>query len=172
MRRAALACALALAVAAGGCSLGGDGEKGDTPAGGERGAATATGPGMPPSKVKPGEPPEAAAIRGWSDAVNARRFDRAASFFARDAIVDQGRAIRLPDRSAAAAFSKSLPCKSTVTDVKDEGRTIVAAFELRPGSGPKRACDSSARVRFRFSGNKFTEWRQLVEPETAPGQSV
>jgi hypothetical protein len=171
MRRAALACALLLALGAGGCSLGGDGEKGASSEA-KRGAATATGPEMPPGRIKPGEPPEAAAIRGWSDAVNARRFDRAASFFARDAIVDQGRAIRLPDRSAAAAFSKSLPCKSTVTDVKDEGRTIIAAFELRPGTGPKRACDSSARVRFRFSGNKFTEWRQLVEPETAPGQSV
>ena len=48
----------------------------------------------------------------------------------------------------------------------------MAAFKLRPGSGPKRACDSNARVRFRFSGNKFTEWRQLLEPESAPGQSV
>ena len=104
--------------------------------------------------------------------MNARHFKRAASFFARDAIVDQGQPIRLPDRSAAVAFNKSLPVQATVTDVKDEGRTIVAAFKLRPGSGPKRACDSNARVRFRFSGNKFTEWRQLLEPESAPGQSV
>jgi len=173
MRRLAAACALALAVGAGGCSLGGDDEDGGGKAGADKGgAATATGPEMPKGQVKPGEPPEAAAIRGWSQAVNAREFDRAASFFARDAIVDQGQPIRLPDRSAAAAFSKSLPCKSTVTDVKDEGRTIVAAFELRPGTGPKRACDSAARVRFKFSGNKFTEFRQLVEPQSAPGQSV
>ena len=136
------------------------------------GAATATGPEMHGGKVKPGEPPEAAAIRGWSDALNARRFDRAASFFARNAIVQQGQAVRLPDRSAAVAFNKSLPCRATVTDVKDEGGTVVAAFRLRPGSGPRRACDSNARVRFKFSGNKFTEWRQLVDPRAAPGQSV
>ncbi len=164
---AAAACALVLVVTVGGCSLGGGSDKAA-----DKGGATATGPELPGGKVKPGEPPEAAAIRGWSDALNARRFERAASYFARDAIVEQGQRIRLPDRSAAVAFNKSLPCRATVTDVKDEGRTIVAAFKLRPGSGPKRACDSNARVRFRFSGNKFTEWRQLVEPEQAPGQSV
>ena len=70
------------------------------------------------------------------------------------------------------AFSKSLPCKATVTDIKKEGRTIVAAFDLRPGTGPRRSCDGAARVRFRFSGNKFTEWRQLADPQAAPGQSV
>ena len=169
--RLAAAAAVAM-LAASGCSLGADDEDGKARA--DRGAATATGPEMPQGgKVKPGEPPEAAAIRGWSDALNAGRFTRAASFFARDAIVDQGQPIRLPDRSAAVAFNKSLPCRATVTDVKDEGRTIVAAFQLRPGaSGSRRACDSDARVRFRFSGNKFTEWRQLAEPEGAPGQSV
>lgn len=162
--------AAVLSLAAGGCSLGGDDGDGDGQGAG--GAATGTGPETPGGKVKPGEPPEAAAIRGWSDALNARRFDRAASFFARNAIVEQGQAVRLPDRSAAVAFNKSLPCRATVTDVKDEGRTVVAAFQLRPGSGPKRACDSSARVRFKFSGNKFTEWRQLADPQAAPGQSV
>lgn len=170
MRLIAATALVALGLTAGGCSLGGD-DEGDKAAGGG-GAATATGPEMPGGKVKPGEPPEAAAIRGWSDALNARKFDRAASYFARDAIVEQGQPIRLSDRSAAVAFNKSLPCRATVTDVKDEGRTVVAAFRLRPGRGPKRTCDSSARVRFKFSGNKFTEWRQLVEPDAAPGQSV
>ena len=108
---------------------------------------------MPPGKVKPGEPPEAAAIRGWSEAVNAREFGRAASFFARDAIVDQGQAIRLPDRSAAAAFSKSLPCKSKVTDVKDEGqhhrRRVRAAARHRSQDAPATAtpgCGSRSRA--------------------------
>ena len=172
MRRAAFAAAAVVALAATGCSIGGDDEDGKD-AGADRGAATATGPEMPKGKVKPGEPPEAAAIRGWSDALNAGRFTRAASFFARDAIVDQGQSIRLPDRSAAVAFNKSLPCRATVTEVEDEGRTIVAAFDLRPGaSGSRRVCDSDARVRFKFSGNKFTEWRQLAVPQGEPGQSV
>lgn len=170
MRRLAAACALVLAFGAGGCSLGGDDEKGGKDG---AGAATATGPEMPGGKVKPGEPPEAAAIRGWSEALNAGKFDRAAAFFARDAIVEQGQPIRLPDRSAAVAFNKSLPCRAVVTDVEDKGKSIVAAFRLRPGpSGAKRVCDSNARVRFKFSGNKFIEWRQLAEPDAAPGQSV
>ncbi|HYI36235.1 MAG TPA: nuclear transport factor 2 family protein [Thermoleophilaceae bacterium] len=172
MRRLGAVSLLALVLGAGGCSLGGDDENGGGSADRAGGAATATGPEMPKGQVKPGEPPEAAAIRGWSDALNSGRYSRAASFFARDAIVDQGQPIRLPDRSAAVAFNRSLPCHATVTQVKDEGRTVVAAFKLRPGSGPKRACDSNARVRFRFSGHKFTEWRQLLEPEAAPGQSV
>ncbi len=169
MRRVACVSALLLAVAAGGCTLGGGNDSGNKS---DEGAATATGPEMPGGKIKPGEPPEAAAIRGWSDALNARQFNRAASYFARGAIVEQGQPIQLPGRRAAVAFNKSLPCRATVTDVEDEGRTVVAAFKLRPGSGPRSSCDASARVRFKFSGNKFTEWRQLAEPPPAPGQSA
>ena len=62
-------------------------------------------------------------IRDWSKAVNAERYERAASFFAPGAIVDQGREFRLENRAGAVAFNRSLPCKADVTDVDGEGET-------------------------------------------------
>jgi hypothetical protein len=166
VRRApALVAVLALALS--GCSLGGGeddkGPKAKTP------TATATGPEAPPGRRLHGEPPEAAQIRGWSRQLNEGHFDQAASFFAPNAIVQQGDVIRLRDRRAAVAFNESLPCRADVTDVQREGHSIVAAFQLRPGKGPRASCDSSARVRFRFARGKFTEWRQLTEPATPSG---
>jgi hypothetical protein len=169
VRRAAAATAVVLAAGLTGCSLSGDHSQSD-PA--EAPTATATGPEAAPAKPRPGEPPEAAQIRGWSRELNAGHFEQAASFFARNAVVEQVQKVRLPDRSAAVDFNRSLPCRADVTDVKSEGRTVVAAFRLRPGKGPKSACDSAARVRFRFSGGKFTEWRQLMEPAAPSAGSV
>jgi hypothetical protein len=134
--------------------------------------ATATGPEAAPARPRPGEPPEAAQIRGWSRELNAGHFEQAASFFARNAVVQQLDRLRLPDRSAAVAFNKSLPCRADVTDVKTDGHSVVAAFRLRPGKGPKSSCDSAARVRFRFAGHKFIEWRQLPQGQIAPEGSV
>jgi len=159
-------CGLAvLAVAAlPGCSLGGDSSssKDSSPS-----ASTAPGPG-----AKPGEPKEAAIIRGWSQAVSAGRYDKAAAYFARNAIVVQAGPIKLTDRSAAVAFNKSLPCKSVVTDVRDEGKTIVAAFRLIKGRGPATSCDGPARVRFTFTGRKFKVWRQLPVPAAPSGDTA
>lgn len=117
---------------------------------------------------RPNEPSRAKVIRDWSKALNDERYGRAASFFAKGAIVEQGREIRLEDRGDAIAFNRSLPCKAAVTDVDDEGATVVAAFRLR--GGREFGCDGgSARVRFRFRDGKFIEWRQLREPEAPPG---
>jgi hypothetical protein len=168
-RAAAGALVLTLAVGLTGCSLGGGGSDGGQAA---APTATATGPEAAPAKPRPGEPPEAAQIRGWSRELNAGHFEQAASFFARNAVVEQVQKIRLPNRTAAVAFNKSLPCRADVTDVKTDGATVVAAFRLRPGKGPKSACDSAARVRFRFSRGKFTEWRQLMEPAAPSAKSV
>lgn len=135
-------------------------------------SATPTGPEAAPARPRRGEPPEAAQIRGWSRELNAGHFEQAASFFARNAVVEQLDQVRLPNRKAAVAFNQSLPCRADVTDVKSEGKTVVAAFQLRPGKGSKSTCDGAARVRFRFSGTKFIEWRQLGPPDAAPGDSV
>jgi hypothetical protein len=109
------------------------------------------------------------AIRGWSAAVNRGDFAEAARFFAPGAVVEQVRQFRLRDRKAAEAFSRSLPCRADVTDVERQGDSVVAAFRLRPGTAPAAACDEDARVRFRFRGGRFSEWRQL--PEAEPGNS-
>lgn len=112
------------------------------------------------------------AIRGWSAAINRGDYDEAAGFFAPGAVVEQVREFRLRDREAAEKFNRSLPCRADVTDVKREGGSLVAAFRLRPGTGPAQACDGDARVRFRFRGASFTEWRQLAEPSEEEGRVV
>ena len=111
------------------------------------------------------------AIRDWIAALNSERYERAASFFAKDGIVEQAREIRLEDRRDAIAFNRSLPCKADVTDVDDEGATLIAAFRLR-GGGPGGCDGGSARVRFRFRDGKFSEWRQLAEPQAPPGAAA
>jgi hypothetical protein len=150
MRSAALALAAALAL--GGCSLGGGDEA--------RQSGGSTSP-------RQREPDEAAVIRAWSGALNDDDYDRAASYLAPNAIVEQTREIRLPDREAAIGFNRSLPCKADVTDVEDEGETVLAAFRLRDGTGGP--CDGTARVRFTFRDGKFSEWRQLPEPAQPQG---
>lgn len=130
-------------------------------------------PGSPGggAEPRPGEPREAAAIRSWSIALNEEDYEKAASYFAAGAIVEQGEEARLADRGAAIAFNRSLPCKADVTDVDDEGETVIAAFRLR--GGPEGGCDGgTARVRFLFRGGKFAEWRQLTEPPPLEGEAT
>jgi ketosteroid isomerase-like protein len=116
-----------------------------------------------------GTPDEQQVVRDWIEALNAEDHERAASFFADDAIVEQSREFKLEDRADAIAFNRSLPCDASVTDVDDEGDTLLVAFRLRGGS--EGGCDGgSARVRFRFRDGKFSEWRQLPEPATPPGE--
>ena len=173
--RAALLVLLALlsALALGACSLGGSEAE-------NRGEGAAAGqdeqedrePAAPPADARPraGEPEEAEQIRAWSIANNAGQFDRAASYFAPNALIEQVTESRLPDREAAIAFNKSLPCRADVTDVEAEGDSFVAAFELSAGRGGGRACGGNARVRFRFRDGKFSEWRQLGEPAAPQGE--
>ncbi|MDQ3588141.1 MAG: nuclear transport factor 2 family protein [Actinomycetota bacterium] len=115
---------------------------------------------------------EERAIRGWSEALNRGDYDEAAGFFARGALVEQVRSLRLRDHEAAREFNRSLPCRAEVTDVKREGGTLVAAFKLRAGTGPPRSCGGDARVRFRFRDGKFSEWRQLAEPSEEEGDVI
>jgi hypothetical protein len=109
-------------------------------------------------------------IRGWIASLNAGDYEGAASFFARGAVVEQVEEIRLTDRDDAVNFNRSLPCRANVTDVKDEGRTTLAAFRLR--RGPGGPCSGGVRVRFTIRKEKFTEWRQLPEPEAPPGDVI
>ena len=163
---------LALVLALGGCGLGGD--EAERP-GGDRGKSERQRDGSPGAATRDerahrSEPPEGRPIRAWIAALNSGDFDRAASFFATDALVEQPpRTVRLEDREAAIEFNRSLPCRAEVTDVEDEGETVLAAFRLRGGRAG--GCDGgSAGVRFRFQGGKFAEWRQLAEPSAPEGK--
>jgi hypothetical protein len=159
MRAAATALLAALAVA--GCG-GGDHKQARTDA---RAPA-------PPSASPGHAPSEAAAIRDWSRSMDAGEYDRAASYFARNAIVQQVREMRLRTHADAVDFLRGLPCKADVTKIVDEGRTLLASFRLR--AGPGGPCKGSARVRFKIDHGRFTEWRQLLEPALPkpPGTSA
>ena len=144
---------LLTAVALAGCG-GGGGD--DEPA--------ATAPARPG-----GEGAEAKAIRAWITVLNAGNVEQAADFFAPGAIVEQGRLARLRSHADAVAFNRALPCRAKVTDIEDEGKTWLAAFKLRPGPGSPASCGGDGvRVRFRFRGGKFSEWRQLPESSDNP----
>lgn len=148
----------AIAVGLTGCSVGdGDGDETVLP-GGERQEA----------QPRAGESGEAKAIREWSAALNREDYEKAASYFAQGAIVEQVQEMRLADSEAAVAFNRSLPCKADVTDVKEAGGAFLVAFRLR--GGPGGGCDGgSARVRFVFEDGKFSEWRQLPQAPQPEG---
>ncbi len=160
MRALAVLLAVAMLTLAG-CALGD--EDPSTPAGGAQGSTEED------DAPEPGddEPDEAEAIRAWSSALNDGDFAQAASFFADGAVVEQLGETRLDDREDAVAFNRSLPCKADVTDVEDEGDTVLASFRLR--DGPGGPCQGGAQVRFRFEDGKFAEWRQLPQPAAPEG---
>jgi hypothetical protein len=98
-------------------------------------------------------------IRDWLRAVKVGDYDHAAEFFARGAIIDQGRPFRLPDAAAAKLFSQTLPCHANLIALEDEGATVLATFRLLPGPGG--SCEGRVQVRYTIRDGKFKEWRQL-----------
>ena len=109
---------------------------------------------------------DASLIRGWSRALNAGQYARAASYFARGALVEQTDKFRLPGRRAAEEFNRGLPCRADITEIQDEGSTTLASFRLK--RGPGGPCQGDARVRFKIAAGKFTEWRQLPDASQPP----
>ena len=166
LRRFPLLVAIGALLAAG---CGGGSDEDDAPAGPSR-------PGVPPAadhadRARPA--PDASdreVIDGWVRAVARRRYERAAAYFAPNAVVEQLGEIRLRTRSDAIAFNRGLPCSAELTDVEDEGETSLAAFRLLPGPGGP--CEGSARVRFTIRDGLIREWRQLPEPGTPEGDEA
>ena len=150
------------------------------------GGAERPAPAPPGERTAPaprGASAEERVVRGWNAAVRATDFERAGSYFAPRAIIEQGgAAVRLPSRRAAIAFSAGLPCRARVTGVRAERRSTLATFALSDGEAQR--CSGRARVRFVIRDGKIREWRQLPEPgqvpppggpppgEPAPGESA
>jgi hypothetical protein len=159
MRRAALVLAVLAVVVASGCG------------GSDGGSTTAAGPSPPP------KPPAAlsgqAVIRGWTKATYDGDYDRAARFFANDAVVQQADTIILRTHEDAVAFGRSLPCRAKVTGIEREPKgVLLASFDLFPGRGGTCPGGGSARVRFFIRRGKIESWRQLPDAPTPPGQSI
>ena len=114
-----------------------------------------------PAPPKPRISSDERLIQAWIAALQLEDYKRAASFFARGAIVDQGFPDRLKTRADAIEFNRSLPCRAEVRDVEDEGRTTLATFQLY--DGPGGPCTGSVRVRFTILHRRFEVFRQLPD---------
>jgi hypothetical protein len=115
-------------------------------------------------------------VRGWIAALNQRRYGKAADYFARGAVVQQTVPIRLATRKAAIAFNKGLPCRGKVTDVREEGKSVLFTVRLFDGPGgrcePRDGSVASARVRCVIRDGRFLAWRQLPEDQGVPSKSA
>jgi hypothetical protein len=106
-------------------------------------------------------------VRGWSHALNAERYKKAASFFIIGVIIDQGQEIQLITRGQILDFNQGLPCKADVTRVVEEKDDTLAYFRLK--RGPGGPCHGVVRVRFTIHGGKFSQFRQLPGQSEPPG---
>jgi hypothetical protein len=104
-------------------------------------------------------------IRGWLLSLEREDYTQAAYYFAPNALIDQGRPYRLKSKSEAFAFNASLPCRADLIRMNGGGHAhhVLATFRLRRGPGGK--CSGLTRVRYTIRNGKFTEWRQLPDPE-------
>ena len=153
MRRTAALLAL-IAIAIGGCG----GSKDDNPH-----------PAPKPSATPSGQ----AVIHSWTEAMYRGQFDKAARYFAPDAIVQQVETIVLRTHEDAVAFGRSLPCRAKVTSIKPEPHgVLLASFELFPGIGGTCPDGGSARVRFFIRKGLIESFRQLPDKPKPKGQSI
>lgn len=130
-------------------------------------------PKAPPPKPSDAVASGEAVIRGWTEAIYRGDFERAARYFAKDAIVQQSETIYLRTHRDAVAFGLSLPCRAKVTSIKPEPRgVLLASFKLFPGLAGTCPQGGSARVRFYIRHGLIETWRQLPEAPQPKGQSV
>jgi hypothetical protein len=101
-------------------------------------------------------------IRGWLLALERQDYEQAASYFAPNALIDQGHPYRLRTKSDAFAFNASLPCRADLVRLKGGGAHVLATFRLREGPGGR--CSGLERVRYTIREGKFKAWRQLLDP--------
>lgn len=119
----------------------------------------------PPAKPDPLHTYNGRVIRGWLLSLEREDYGQAAYYFAPNALIDQGHPYRLKTQSDAEAFNAALPCRADLIRMVGGGRAhhVLATFRLRRGPGGK--CRGLTRVRYTIRNGKFTEWRQLPEPE-------
>jgi hypothetical protein len=162
--------AVLVLLAAGGC---GGGER-VTP----RATGTGTSPAPTPSNVVPdvagtrraADAASVRVIRAWTDAERSSDLERATSYFALPALIENGSGPEeLTSRAAVLQFHRDLPCGAVLLGTSAGTRRgyVVALFRLvgRPGV----ACDGTgarAQTAFRIRGGKIFEWLRL--PDVAP----
>jgi hypothetical protein len=125
-------------------------------------------PEPPARKADPLHSYNGRVIRGWLLSLDREDYTQAAYYFARNALIDQGRPYRLRSASDAVEFNASLPCRADLIAMTGGGhsRHVLATFKLRRGPGGK--CTGLTRVRYTIRNGKFTAWRQLPDIEEKP----
>ena len=106
-------------------------------------------------------------IRDWAQAVTAGDLDRAASFFALPAIVENGTPpVRITSRAQARAFNELLPCGARLVATARHGAYIYATFRLtdRVGGDCGAGIGATAATAFLIRDGKIVEWRRLPNP--------
>lgn len=107
-------------------------------------------------------PPEAV-VRAWNDGVTTAQDDRAATLFARDAVVLDGDQEQvLHDIPAAAAWNRSRPCAGLVRTLTTHRDIVTVTLLL--GDRAKGSCaarNGTSTMEFEVRGNKIVFIRML-----------
>jgi hypothetical protein len=113
-------------------------------------------------------------IRGWLLSLERQDYEQAAYYFARGAVVDQGRRYRLTTRAAAVNFNASLPCRAKLVRLRGGGTAAHVLATFRLSAGPGGACSGFVKVRYTIRNGKFTRWIQLPNQrrDSAPPRSA
>jgi hypothetical protein len=110
-------------------------------------------------------------IRGWAGALTAGDLDRAASYFALPAIVENGTPpVRITSRAQVREFNELLPCGAQLVTDSRHGAYIFATFRLtgRVGGDCGAGTGALAATAFLIRDGKIAEWRRLPNPGSRP----
>jgi hypothetical protein len=116
---------------------------------------------------------DAGVIRGWAQALTAGELDKAASYFALPAIIQNATPpIRITRRAQAREFNELLPCGARLLSTARHGAYTYATFRLtnRVGGACGAGVGGVAATAFRIRDGKIAEWRRLPNPgQPSPG---
>jgi hypothetical protein len=110
-------------------------------------------------------------IDQWARALSAGQLDKAASFFALPAIVENGTPpVRVTTRAQVREFNQLLPCGARLVSTARHGPYIYATFRLtdRVGGGCDGGTGTLVATAFRLRNGKIVEWRRLPNPGSGP----
>ena len=106
-------------------------------------------------------------IREWSHALSAGDLDKAASYFALPAIIENGTPpVRVTSRAQAREFNQLLPCGAQLIATARHGAYIYAKFRLtnRLGGDCGTGTGATAATLFLIRNGKIAEWLRVPNP--------
>lgn len=112
-------------------------------------------------------------IEDWATALREGNIGAAAEYFELPSIAQNGTPpLELESREDVVLFNRALPCGAELVRAEEDGRFIVATFELTERPGPGECGDGTgteARTAFVIEDGLITEWiRAADEPQLEP----